>query len=56
MNILESDRHEELVGTIAGNNSTTSVTDELRKFKELADEGIITTEEFEAKKKELLNL
>lgn len=56
VNILESDSHEELVGTIAGNNSTTSVTDELRKFKELADEGIITTEEFEAKKKELLNL
>ena len=27
-----------------------SAADEIRKFKELADEGIITQEEFEAKK------
>lgn len=34
--------------------SGSSVADELRKFKELLDDGIITEEEFEAKKKELL--
>ncbi len=33
-----------------------SVTDELKKFKELLDMGIITQEEFDAKKKELLGL
>lgn len=32
-----------------------SSADELRKFKELLDDGIITQEEFETKKKELLN-
>lgn len=31
-----------------------SVVDELREYKSLLDEGIITQEEFEAKKKELL--
>ena len=33
-----------------------SVTDELKKFKELLDMGAITQEEFDAKKKELLGL
>lgn len=33
-----------------------SVADEIRKFKELLDDGIITQEEFDAKKKELLGL
>lgn len=33
-----------------------SVADELKKFKELLDMGIITQEEFEAKKKQLLGL
>ena len=40
-------------------NSTINNTanpDELRKYKALLDDGIITQEEFEAKKKELLNL
>lgn len=31
-----------------------SVADEIRKFKELMDEGIITKDEFEMKKKDLL--
>ncbi|MDD3141253.1 MAG: SHOCT domain-containing protein [Lachnospiraceae bacterium] len=30
--------------------------DEIRKFKSLLDEGIITPEEFDQKKKELLGL
>ena len=33
-----------------------STADELRKFKELLDSGVITEEEFDAKKKELLGL
>ncbi|MFT9455680.1 MAG: SHOCT domain-containing protein [Liquorilactobacillus hordei] len=33
-----------------------SVADEIKKFKELADSGIITQEEFETKKKQLLGL
>ena len=36
--------------------SENSNADEIRKYKALADEGIITMEEFENKKKELLNL
>ena len=37
-------------------NSTISSADELKKFKELLDAGIITQEEFDAKKKQLLGL
>ena len=33
-----------------------SSADELRKFKELLDMGVITQEEFDAKKKQLLGL
>lgn len=36
--------------------SSTSVADELLKYKELLDCGVLTQEEFNAKKKELLNL
>lgn len=35
---------------------TTDPADEIRKFKKLADDGIITQDEFEAKKKQLLGL
>lgn len=38
------------------NNSTLSAADEIKKYKDLLDAGAITQEEFEAKKKELLNL
>lgn len=37
-------------------SSNGSPTDEIRKYKALLDDGIITQEEFDAKKKELLNL
>ena len=33
-----------------------SPADEIRKFKELCDDGIITEEEFQQKKKKLLDL
>lgn len=39
-----------------GNNTFSSVPDELRKYNELFTQGIITKEEFEAKKKQLLGL
>ncbi len=39
-------------GTFGG--SSVSAADELRKYKDLYDEGIITREEFEKKKRELL--
>lgn len=41
---------------VANAPSATSPTDELRKYKELLDSGIITQEEFDAKKKQLLGL
>lgn len=37
-------------------SATQSIPDEILKYKELMDNGIITPEEFEAKKKQLLNL
>ena len=37
-------------------DSSTSVADEIKKYKNLLDEGIITQEEFDTKKKQLLNL
>ena len=37
-------------------NDETSNADELKKYKELLDSGVITQEEFDAKKKQLLNL
>lgn len=37
-------------------NGTVSVAEELKKFKELLDSGVITQEEFDAKKKQLLGL
>ena len=38
------------------NAPATSAMDELRKLKELLDMGIVTQEEFDAKKKQLLGL
>jgi hypothetical protein len=35
---------------------TDSVADEIKKFADLKDQGILTQEEFDAKKKELLGL
>lgn len=38
------------------NNSSFSVADEIKKFKDLLDSGVITQDEFDSKKKQLLNL
>lgn len=40
----------------SNSNTSFSVADELKKFKELLDMGILTEEEFNTKKKDLLNL
>jgi len=37
-------------------STETSTTDELRKYKSLFDDGIITQEDFDAKKKQLMGL
>lgn len=37
-------------------NSGQSAADELKKYKELMDQGVITEEEFQAKKEQLLKL
>ena len=46
----------EAKNTPTENKSISSVADEIREFKKLLDEGIISQEEFDAKKKQLLNL
>lgn len=46
---------EAAVTQVTINNNSTSA-DELKKYKDLLDDGAITQEEFEAKKKELLGL
>lgn len=43
-------------GTPQNSTNTTDVATELRKYKQLLDDNIITQEEFEAKKKQLLGL
>ena len=40
---------------VSANSASISSADEILKFKKLLDQGIITQEEFEKKKKELLN-
>lgn len=42
--------------SVVNNTSNASTADELAKFKNLMDAGVITKEEFEAKKKQLLGL
>lgn len=48
--------YAQLKSAITTSVDSMSIADEIRKFKELADEGIITQEEFEAKKKQLLGI
>ena len=49
----EKAKQEQITSTSA---PTISAADELKKFKELLDSGIISQEEFDAKKKQLLGL
>ena len=50
------DRQKEKNTEVSPSTPTGSIADELKKFKELLDAGIITQEEFDAKKKQLLGL
>lgn len=42
--------------TIVASNNQTTNADELKKYKELLDDGVISQEEFDAKKKQLLGV
>ena len=53
---LEELTKEEIEKLKTQDNSVTSPVEEIKKYKELLDSGIITQEEFEAKKKQLLGL
>lgn len=48
-----NEEHEKQTSSSKENSDT---ADQIKKFKKLADEGIITPEEYETKKKQLLNL
>ena len=48
--------NKKLSNTDTKSNSTDSNVNDLREFKKLLDEGVITEEEFEAKKKQLLGI
>ena len=56
INIIINDNNTNLQQDTMKSIEDISVAEEIRKFKQLADDGIITEEEFENKKKELLNL
>ena len=49
-------KEEPQTSTSIVTTSKTSNADELKKYKDLLDSGVITQEEFEAKKKQLLGL
>lgn len=55
LDIMLKETSKEQINIIA-ENQVFSPADELRKYKELLDDGIITQEEFETKKNILLNL
>ncbi len=56
INDLIIERQSKNTTTIIEKSSTQSSADELRKYKDLLDSGVITQEEFDAKKKQLLGL
>ena len=55
-NLLIERQSEKKTATIQTTELKTNSADELKKFKELLDNSVITQEEFEAKKKQLLGL
>lgn len=55
-NLLIERQSKKKAETIQETKPKTDNADELKKFKELLDSGVITQEEFEAKKKQLLGL
>ena len=55
-NQIQNAAFEELKQKVSGGAQQTSGADELKKYKELLDNGVITQEEFDAKKKQILGL
>ena len=49
-------QHRAVAHSVRNQHQTISAIDELKKFKDLLDAGIITQAEFDAKKKQLLGL
>lgn len=56
INNILIERQSKTAETIIKQETPISNADELKKYKDLLDSGVITQEEFEAKKKQLLNL
>ncbi len=54
--LIDRQNRKDSAQTIVSVPATQSTTDELKKFKDLLDMGVITQEEFDAKKKQLLGL
>ena len=54
--LLMERQQKETKNTVVENHIPQSSADELKKYKELLDSGIITQEEFDTKKKQLLGL
>ena len=54
--LLERQGQKKIQETVVKQETPHSNADELKKFKELLDSGVITQEEFDAKKKQLLGL
>ncbi len=54
--LIERQKSKNETTPVQSASTAASNADELKKFKELLDQGIITQEEFDAKKKELLGL
>ncbi|MBE6806625.1 MAG: SHOCT domain-containing protein [Ruminococcaceae bacterium] len=52
----QQNKQKEVYVPVTQPSSQTSAADELKKYKDLLDAGIITQEEFDAKKKQLLGL
>lgn len=54
--ITEENDSEKIQKVETVNSSEADITEQLKKLKSLTDDGILTQEEFEAKKKQLLNI
>ncbi len=54
--VTDSVQKAPITDSMSGDGQTLSAAEEIKRYKELMDEGILTPEEFEAKKKQLLGL
>lgn len=56
LHTLDKQEYQAELNKVNTKNTATSAADELKKFKDLLDMGVITQEEFDQKKKQLLGL